>query len=723
MTSSAALGKTITLGSVMLARRPKESREGYSVVIATSLLLLVAMILGGIGAHVVGRMRSSANALDDNRATLAAEAAVSSFKEKLAATVRDNAVWDEAHAAITQGDREGWVYENWGKTSEDYALYDGIVLTAPEGGKSIAYLKAGMIDSVEYLGGKFPVQTEAAARPGIDPIVNFFRNGDDIIAVASEAVQPFGSQAQDPTYYVLSFFKTLTSEVVAQMAKEHQLPQLHITDRPAGDLLNSPLMDVYGLEVARLAWPSAAPGNTIFDEARPFIAAAVAILGIYLVGVLFAGLSETRRLKSLADRAQHEATHDSLSGLLNRLGLIEGLDRLMQVDKSQMLVLHLIDLDGFKAVNDAWGHAIGDQLIRLVAEALRDVNGDVLGVARLGGDEFALVQRGSADLAEFDNQVLERLKRPFLIEGRTIEIGASIGVACRDDAGNAHELLRRADMALYEAKEMGRGCAVTYHTDLDRQREKIAGLESDLRRALQNDEIQPVFQPLASAASGDITGVEALARWRRAEGAIGPDAFIPLAEKCGLIDILGLQMLRKSIAASRAWSPLSLSVNVSPIQLCNPNFAGDVLAVLKEDGFDPSRLTLEITEAVLMSNPEQARRSITALKSAGIRFALDDFGAGYASIGTLREFGFDRMKIDRSLVQAIDDGSTGRNVLTATISLAQALGIPVTAEGIESADQADVLRIAGCDQLQGYLVGKPMGRDELASWLASSIAA
>ncbi|MCJ9670027.1 MULTISPECIES: EAL domain-containing protein [unclassified Neorhizobium] len=723
MTSSAALGNSIKLGSVMLARRPKESREGYSVFIATSLLLLVAVILGGMGAHVVDRMRSSANALDDNRAILAAEAAVSSFKGKLAATVRDNAVWDEAYKAITQGDRDAWTYENWGKTSADYALYDGVVLTAPAGGKSIAYLKANIIDPNEYLGAKFRGQTESAARPGMDPTVNFFRNGDDIIAVASEAVQPFGSKVEDSQYYVLSFFKTLTSEVVAEMAKDHQLPELHITYGPAGDLLNLPLMDVDGVEVVRLAWPSAAPGNTIFDAVRPFIAAAIAILGVYLVGVLYAGWSETRRLKSLADRARHEATHDSLSGLLNRLGLIEGLDRLMQANKSQMLVLHLIDLDGFKAVNDAWGHAIGDQLIRLVAEALRDIHPDAAGVARLGGDEFALIQLGSTNLAELDDQLLERLKKPFLIEGRTIEIGASIGVASRDDAEDAHELLRRADMALYEAKETGRGCAVTYHPDLDRQREKIAALESELRRALQKDEIQPVFQPLASAASGDITGVEALARWRRAEGAIGPDAFIPLAEKCGLIDTLGLQMLRKSIVASKAWAPLSLSVNVSPIQLCNPNFAGDVLAVLEEEGFDPSRLTLEITEAVLMSNPEQARRSITALKSAGIRFALDDFGAGYASIGTLREFGFDRMKIDRSLVQAMDDGSTGRNVLTATISLAMALGIPVTAEGIESADQADALRVAGCDQLQGYLVGRPMGRDELVSWLASSIAA
>ncbi|MGK6314641.1 bifunctional diguanylate cyclase/phosphodiesterase [Neorhizobium sp. DT-125] len=707
----------------MLARRPKESREGNSVFIATSLLLLIAMVLGGMGAHVVDRMRSTANALDDNRAILAAETAVSSFKEQLAATVRDNAVWDEAYKAITQGDREGWAYENWGKTSEDYALYDGVALTAPSGARSIAYLKADIIDPNEYLGAKFPVQTKAAARPGIDPIVNIFRSGNDIIAVASEAVQPYGTQVQDSEYYVLSFFKILTSEVVAKMAKEHQLPKLHITRNAASDLLTLPLMDVDGVEVARLAWPSAAPGNTIFDEVRPFIAAAIAILGLYLAGVLLAGWSETRRLKSLAGRARHEATHDSLSGLLNRLGLIEALDRLMQADKSQILVLHLIDLDGFKAVNDAWGHAIGDQLIKLVAHALRDIHADVAGVARLGGDEFALVQLGSANLTELDNQLLERLKKPFLIEGRTIEIGASIGVASRDDAENAHELLRRADMALYEAKETGRGCAVTYHPDLDCRREKIAALESDLRRALQNDEIQPVFQPLASAASGEITGVEALARWRRAERTIGPDAFIPLAEKCGLIDILGLQMLRKSIVAARAWSPLTLSVNVSPIQLCNPHFAADVLTVLNEESFDPSRLTLEITEAVLMSNPEQARRSITALKSAGIRFALDDFGAGYASIGTLREFGFDRMKIDRSLIQAMDNGSTGRNVLTATISLARALGIPVTAEGIESIDQADAVRVAGCDQLQGYLVGKPMGRDELASWLASSLAA
>jgi EAL domain-containing protein (putative c-di-GMP-specific phosphodiesterase class I) len=275
-------------------------------------------------------------------------------------------------------------------------------------------------------------------------------------------------------------------------------------------------------------------------------------------------------------------------------------------------------------------------------------------------------------------------------------------------------------MALYEGKESGRARWVAYAPHLDRERQRLARLEGELRNAIFNGDIEPFFQPLACARTGEFKGVEALARWRRGDTPVGPDVFIPLAEKSGLIDMLGLQMLRKSVRAAKSWPGLSLSVNVSPIQLCNPGFAGDVLELLAAERFDPKRLTLEITENVLISNPEQAKRAIDALKLNGIRFSLDDFGCGYASIGALRQFGFDRMKIDRSLVLAADRESSGIDVLKATISLAAALGIPVTAEGIETGRQAEVLRDAGCDQLQGYLVGRPMAPGDISQAIAKA---
>jgi diguanylate cyclase (GGDEF)-like protein len=454
----------------------------------------------------------------------------------------------------------------------------------------------------------------------------------------------------------------------------------------------------------------------------PYIAAAIVILALFLAAVLMVGASEARRLRLLAQAALYEAGHDSLSGLLNRQGLLSLLEELDDTAASPPR-LYLVDLDGFKAVNDAWGHAVGDDLIRLVSNALTACHPEVVAAARLGGDEFALVQVGPATCDDMERAILALFAEPFKIGGRTIEVGASIGAAVRDGDIEPLELLRRADMALYRAKANGRGQAIEYDPELDQERQRVAELEALLKSAIGSGAIEAVFQPLVSASTGTVTGLEALARWRTAAGNVSPEVFIPLAERCGLIDALGVHMLRTSVAHAKTWPDLALSVNVSPVQLCNPEFAAEVISVLQELDFDPKRLTLEITEGVLMTNPDQARRSIDQLKRVGIKFALDDFGCGYASIGALRQFGFDRMKIDRSLVSALDEGAKGADVLRATISLATALQIPVTAEGIENSRQAAILRDAGCDQLQGYLMGKPMSARDITGKLQEEAAA
>ena len=267
-------------------------------------------------------------------------------------------------------------------------------------------------------------------------------------------------------------------------------------------------------------------------------------------------------------------------------------------------------------------------------------------------------------------------------------------------------------MALYRAKHEGKGRAIFYQTELDHDRERTAALESDLKRVVAEGGITVAYQPLVAAGSGRLNGVEALARWQAASGPISPEIFIPLAERSGLIDQLGMLVLRQAVQAATDWPDLELSVNVSPVQICNPSFSQRVANLLEQEGFDPTRLTLEITEGVLMSNPIQAHRAIDDLRKIGVRFSLDDFGCGYASIGALRQFGFDSMKIDRSLVWAAEQGR-GSDVLKATIALAAALSIPVAAEGVETDGQADLLRGAGCDQLQGYMVGRPMSADDL----------
>ncbi len=695
-----------------------------SVLVITLVVLFLAALIGGMGAHVVSTMRRSADAMDDARAVKAAQAALLAMKHRLGSTVRDNAVWDEAYEAIAGGGVAEWTYANWGKTSEDYPLYDAVALSSSGGENLSSFWKGEPFNPGERLGHLFLEQTRLAASDIKNPVINFFRDNDDVVLVASQAVQPYTSKGAEKSYNILSFLKVVTPGVASFIAKEYQLNGLQLNPNHQPTLLNLPLNDLHGSAIAVFSWPSMEPGSQVFQSVRYYVLGCVVLVGTLIACVMAAGAAEARRLSKLAMASQWQATHDSLSGLYNRLGLIGKLQCLLPArGHRQRLVLHLLDLDGFKPVNDAWGHAVGDQLLVLVAKALLDGHPEVSCVARIGGDEFAFVQLGRTDPREVAQAVLEIFRAPFMIGGRTIEIGATMGAAEEEDVLDPHELLRRADIALYEGKEGGRARFVPYSSELDRERERLAALESELRRAIQRDEIYPLFQPVANAATGKVEGVEALARWRRGDEEVRPDVFIPLAEKAGLIDMLGLKMLRSSVNAAKDWPDLAISVNVSPIQLCNPSFASDVLSLLATEAFDPRRLVLEITEAVLISNPDQAKRAIDSLKASGIRLALDDFGCGYASIGALREFGFDRMKIDRSLILAIDQEGSGVDVLRATISLAAALGIPVTAEGIETGRQAEVLRDAGCDQLQGYLVGRPMTKQDVSATIACAAKA
>ncbi|MBB3564191.1 diguanylate cyclase (GGDEF)-like protein [Rhizobium sp. BK512] len=704
-----------------LARRRGRSQTS-SIIATTVCFLVVALALTGLMAHVVVAMTRSANEIDDARATRAASAAIAALVNRLSATTTDNAVWDDAYKAISSSSAADWAYENWGKTTADYPLYDGAVVIGPDHSSIVsAYAKGKPFQPSAFFGEGFFQQINKAADAGQAPVVNFIRTETGIALIVSQAIQPFTAEGELPKLSVLSLYKDLTPEVLDILSGEHELDGLHLATAPEPGLLNTPITDMQGGVIGHLVWPSKAPGSAVFHQVYPYISAAIIILVMFLGGVLLVGASEARRLRQLAQAAIFEANHDSLSGLLNRQGLLALLEEVQGTDLAQPR-LYLVDLDGFKAVNDAWGHAVGDDLIRIVSNALVACHPEVVAAARLGGDEFALVQIGSAAPGEIEATILALFAEPFKIDGRTIEVGASIGAAARDGDLPPLELLRRADMALYRAKENGRGRAIEYDPELDRERQKVAEMEALLKSAISDGAIEAFFQPLVSAATGAVTGLEALARWRTPTGNISPEIFIPLAERCGLIDALGTLMLKTSIEHAKSWPGLALSVNVSPVQLCNPEFAAEVISLLQGLDFDPKRLTLEITEGVLMTNPDQARRSIDHLKQVGIKFALDDFGCGYASIGALRQFGFDRMKIDRSLVSALDQSSNGADVLRATISLATALQIPVTAEGIENAHQAEILREAGCDQLQGYLIGKPMSALDISSKLREHAA-
>lgn len=697
------------------------------VAIVAIVFIAVASVLAGLVAGSIGTITSTADRIDDRRATHAAASALQALRKQLGATVRDNAYWDEAFAQVSSDARVEWTYENWGSTSADYPLYDTAIVVDGHDQPIIAYRNGEPMEiSPDQFFDGFDALLKAARQTSTaDAVpVHFVRSLAGTALIGAAMIQPstIDPAMKPDAFSVLVFAKHITSDVVAEVSESFNIAGLSLDPLPVPGRLSAALQDVSGKEVAVFNWPSEAPGTKSYAMVDKNLRMAGIILVLFLCGIGLVGGVTIRNLQASESRARHRSLHDSLTGLLNRAGLIESVTGALARAKANgsTVVLHFIDLDGFKGVNDAWGHAVGDELIVEVARRLKETMPEDAFSARLGGDEFAVVtvedphQRQRTDIGQ---DIQAALAGVFEISGRTIEIGGSVGVALSPSGSvETGELIRRADVALYRAKDLGRGVTVAFEDSFDDESSRQADLEVKLRAALSNGSIDVSFQPFVDAKSGAISGVESLARWVTETGVtISPEVFIPVAERSGLIDILGLQILRKSLEAAAAWPDIMLGVNVSPLQLKNPRFVAQVKSVLQATGFDPSRLSIELTEGVLISNPDQARRAIDGLKAAGIKIALDDFGAGFASIGTLRQFGFDRMKVDRSLIVALDHDQNAGAVLQATIALAVAFDIPVTAEGIETEEQAMAVRLSGCDALQGFLFSRPISAQEVTA--------
>ena len=437
------------------------------------------------------------------------------------------------------------------------------------------------------------------------------------------------------------------------------------------------------------------------------LAAALILLFILVSSV---GLYKLARGES---QARLVARTDWLSHLPNRRALIEALDKVSLRGDIDVKSVVFIDLDGFKDVNDVYGHSVGDDLIIKIAKELnaRIPSGGML--ARMGGDEFAMTiggDRAEALAAAFAGSVLDFLNTPIRLGERTIHIGASIGIASGTLIEcTTSELFRRADIAMYHSKITGKGRVTHYDAELNSVRERQLAIENQIRNGLERDEFEVWYQPIIDARSQKMSSVEALVRWpRRPGGELGPDTFITIAETSGLIYKLGQFVLHRACQDLEPFGELKLSVNISPAQFRDPEFEDKVADVLKVTRFPATRLQLEVTETYVLENPERARTAITNLRALGTAVALDDFGTGYSSIGYLRRFNFDTIKIDKSLAGLVDNDEQAAALVSGTVRIANALGMAVVAEGVENEKQMKLLRLAGCDQLQGFWFSQPM---------------
>jgi diguanylate cyclase (GGDEF)-like protein len=649
-------------------------------------------------------------------------------------------VWDDAVTHAKAADL-GWIAENLGEWMFSFYKHD-MAFVLNEADQPIYAMEGGASVDVSSYGAESaavaPIisrarRSIASANRALDPAAALASVADEDLAtikgfpaiVSVRPILPSTRKISQPegSEYLHVAVKLIDPVFVADLARHRQLAGAQLVSATASPSKASlPVKNSAGKVLAFIRWDSDRPGYRLLVQMLP----ALAFGG--LIALLMLGLLE-RRLRQVSDdveislaHAEYLSLHDPLTGAPNR-ALLE--DRLVQAlsqgrrDNVRIGLLFL-DLDGFKDVNDTLGHPAGDEMIRLVTDRLMKLVPDGDTLARLGGDEFAIVQSHVAnehDAEALAQAILDEIARPFDLSGSPSFITASVGIALSTpDGTDPHELLRKADIALYEAKRSGRHCYRLFVGDMDDVARQRRLIEQDLRSVIESGiGLQQVYQPIFASDGTTIVGAEALLRWSHPiHGMLPPELFIGIAEERGLIDDLGVWVVRKACRALAETSLPWIAVNVSPMQFRGSGPLSMILRELDYAGVSASRLQVELTEGVLLENVG-ASEIISELREAGIQVAIDDFGTGYSSLKYLQRYNVDKLKIDRSFVQQLGLSSGSDAIVRAMVMLAKALHMRVTAEGVENQSQREVLEAIGCHELQGFLMSRPITLGQLHS--------
>ncbi|MGN6376015.1 MAG: putative bifunctional diguanylate cyclase/phosphodiesterase [Sphingomonas sp.] len=555
-----------------------------------------------------------------------------------------------------------------------------------------------------------------------------------VMRMMPDSYRPAGPPGSEP---LLISIRYLNTSLMHDLQRVRGIDGARITKQPASGTsgeFSVPLTSFRGQPIGYFTWRPVMPGKAILGsvllQAGPALLALLGLLAALIAGVgrlmardarSIAELEEARvELQAKEAQAQYLANHDPLTALPNRASFSKSVDEaIAHAGRNRLVGVMLIDLDRFKHVNDTLGHLAGDRLIQDVAARLIDCVGDQGIVSRLGGDEFAICMADCRDTDQLHaaaEACLSELRRPFEVMGSTVHVGGSIGIAvCRNQGTDRTELLRKADIAMYRAKEGGRDNCRFFSHEMDESIASRRVIEEDLRAALQSGtELFVAYQPKLDATGRRVLGLEALVRWQHpTRGLLAPDAFIPVAEECGLIDAVGNWVLAQACRVARQWPGLSMAVNLSPIQFRTPGVAAVIRSIVEDAGIDPEQIELEVTEGILVEDDEAVRIALNDLRSAGFRIALDDFGTGYSSLSYLKKFKVDRIKIDRSFVKRLGQDPEAIAIVQAVVALGHAMALSVTAEGVETEEQGSLLQIAGCNELQGFLYSKALLESEL----------
>jgi len=499
---------------------------------------------------------------------------------------------------------------------------------------------------------------------------------------------------------------------IRMVEQSARLKDLKFDSAPSDDGREiQPVIDANGRIAGFFTWQKTAPMAETADAILPF----VAILALALSG--FAGFSvwhlrrSNRELVESEAQARRAADQDKITGLPNHAKMLEHLDlALAERMNGETTTFAMIEIDGMADVTANFGVLGSDELIIALADRIREAAPEGAICGRIGSDEFAMLLTApdAADVGKMISAMIESIARPHWFD-TVVRVSAHVGYAqAPHHAATRGELTRRAELALRAAALKGPGTSVAFETPLDTVSADQKFIQRELPRAVSANELELHYQPIIAAHGGRIVGVEALLRWTHPQrGSIGPAVFIPIAEQMGLMDVIGAFVLRRALQEAKRWPDLYIAVNLSPLQVRDGSIVDTVRSALAESGVPPSRLMLEITEGVLIDNPEEMVRRIEDLHALGVRVALDDFGSGYSNLSYLQRFPLDKLKIDRSFVTALGSSANGGVIIQAIVALGRALGLSILVEGVETEQQRVLLRLAGCDEMQGFLFARP----------------
>lgn len=653
-------------------------------------------------------------------------------------------VWDEAVYYAKAGD-QNWMTENLGVWLHTYYGHDRAYVLDDVDRPVHAMQDGQTVPAARYAGD------EAAISPSVDALraqLELVANGNpsddpeklvagDIVDIDGKpailSVMPLvpssGRVLQEPgTEYIHASVQFIDDELISRIAGQYGLTGARLLGLSERSAANVPLVDSRGMIHGFVAWEPYRPGLGLVRAASPAL-----LLGALLsCGVLAYLLRRLRRaydqLQSSQARAQYLAFHDTLTGLPNRALFEDRLRRALAAAKRTRgkVALLYLDLDRFKHVNDTLGHPAGDELVRQTAARLGRNVREVDTVARLGGDEFALILVDVANVAVAEDicrRLLEEIGQPYTLNDDQVFVGASIGVALApDSAADPDDLLRKADIALYEAKKNGRGRYQVFAGDMDDILARKRIIENDLRLALAaGTGIRLAYQPVFAPDGRTVLGAEALIRWDHPDhGSLSPAHFVGIAEERGMVGLLGDWVLRTAACFAVTTELPWIAVNVSPLQLRDETYGRHLLAIIAECGLAPSRLQIEITEGVLLESNSITRAVLSELRKAGVVVALDDFGTGHSSINYLRRHAIDKLKIDRTFVRELGMSADSVPIVRALIELASAVGVQVTAEGVETAEQNELLRQLGCKEFQGFLLSLPLEERDMRAMVSAA---